>query len=56
MFDNVVGMIEYVEKAPVLVIIMLFEVLTDNTMLNPVEDKALEILVNKADNKVFIDV
>ena len=56
MFDNVVGIIEYDEKAPVLVIKMLLEQLTDNTKVNPVEDKAVEMLANKADNKVFIDV
>jgi hypothetical protein len=55
MFDKVDCIIEYDEKAPVLVIIILFAVLTDNTTLNPVEVKAVTIEAFKAVNKVDID-
>jgi hypothetical protein len=56
MFDSVVCIIEYDENAPVLVIIILLDVLTDNTKVKPVEVIALKILAFKAVNKVLIDV
>ena len=55
MFDKVDCKIEYDENAPVLVIIILFAVLTDNTKLKPVEVKAVTIAAFIAVNKVDVD-
>jgi hypothetical protein len=55
MLDKVDCTIEYDEKPPVVVIIMLFDVFVDNTNVKPVEVKAVKILAFKAVNKDDID-
>ncbi len=55
MLDKVDCTIEYDEKPPVVVIIMLFDVFVDKTNVKPVEVKAVKILAFKAVNKDDID-
>ena len=53
--DKVDCTIEFDEKPPVDVIIMLFDVFTDSTNVKPVEVIAVKILAFKAVNKDDID-